>query len=178
MLRNRLVISISLTILFLGIAILVWANQTHRITIWGASDCDCGGKCNTHYCQTGYICKNNGVTVDEYVGMWGWCTPIATPTPTTTITTSAPTPTSSTTISPTPTASTTTSTPTATTTDPIYTTATTNSNNNLNTNTNSNNQSTSVTNLVSTGQSLWFNILIALIISFIVSFFIMRKKEQ
>jgi len=34
-LRNRLVIVVVATILFIGIAILIWANQTHRITIWG-----------------------------------------------------------------------------------------------------------------------------------------------
>ena len=34
-LHSRVIISLVLTILFIGIAVLVWANQTNRITIWG-----------------------------------------------------------------------------------------------------------------------------------------------
>jgi len=48
--KGRIITIISVSILFIGIAVLIWANQTGKITIWGA-----GGETPTAYSISSYI---------------------------------------------------------------------------------------------------------------------------
>ena len=54
--KSRVIISIIITIILLAAAILIWANQTGRVTIWGSSS-------DGNYCPPGQqICDNSGVS--------------------------------------------------------------------------------------------------------------------
>lgn len=56
--KQKVLISIVLTIILLAAAVLIWANQTHRITIWGA-----GGETPAAYTISNISLMNNYIEV-------------------------------------------------------------------------------------------------------------------